>query len=306
MKKILLLIGGLFILLLVAAYFFIPGTLTVSETLRVNCVSEAAFRSLSNQPKWSPFGEPGSNSNDSSAISYTITKKANNSFEIQVTQDSKTHTSQMNFISLMNDSSMIIWQCKVQTSRNPFKRLSDYVNVLSLKKSMDNITAGLQLHLSNIEDVYGFAFKETSTTDTLYISTKSLSARYPGNEIIYSLVNKLKKFCTEEGCSVTNSPMLNISKSGPDQYQVMIALPVNKVMQPKDSVFPGRMVPGKFISAEVRGGFNTVEYALSQAQFYFQDYKRSSMAIPFQYLITDRQKETDSTKWITKIYVPVY
>jgi len=35
------------------------------------------------------------------------------------------------------------------------------------------------------------------------------------------------------------------------------------------------------------------------------DYQRAIIAIPFQMLITDRTKETDSTKWITRLYYPV-
>jgi hypothetical protein len=41
-------------------------------------------------------------------------------------------------------------------------------------------------------------------------------------------------------------------------------------------------------------------------QQYFADYKRVAMAIPFEYLVTDRETETDTTKWVTRIYAPVY
>jgi hypothetical protein len=40
-------------------------------------------------------------------------------------------------------------------------------------------------------------------------------------------------------------------------------------------------------------------------QKYKDDYQRVSPAIPFYSLITDRLKEPDSSKWITKIYFPV-
>jgi len=55
----------------------------------------------------------------------------------------------------------------------------------------------------------------------------------------------------------------------------------------------------------VRGGQGTVENALEQMQLYFDDYDKTSMAITFQYLVTDRIKESDTTKWITEIYAPV-
>jgi hypothetical protein len=37
-----------------------------------------------------------------------------------------------------------------------------------------------------------------------------------------------------------------------------------------------------------------------------QDYGKSVVAIPFQYLVTDRLAEKDSSKWVTKIYQPIY
>jgi len=39
---------------------------------------------------------------------------------------------------------------------------------------------------------------------------------------------------------------------------------------------------------------------------YFADHNRTSMAIPFSYLITNRSEQPDTLKWITKIYAPVF
>ncbi|MBS1565351.1 MAG: hypothetical protein JST39_13240, partial [Bacteroidetes bacterium] len=73
-----------------------------------------------------------------------------------------------------------------------------------------------------------------------------------------------------------------------------------------DNIFFRKMVPGAFMVTDVRGGDETVVYALSQMRLYFDDYKKTSMAIPFAALITDRQQEPDSSRWVTRIYAPVY
>jgi hypothetical protein len=57
---------------------------------------------------------------------------------------------------------------------------------------------------------------------------------------------------------------------------------------------------------EVRGGDYTVNQALEHLQEYMNDYQRATMAIPFQSWVTDRSAEKDTTKWVTKIYYPVY
>ena len=59
------------------------------------------------------------------------------------------------------------------------------------------------------------------------------------------------------------------------------------------------------MTGEVTGGQKEIEEAQKQMELYITDYQRSIIAIPFQMLITDRTREPDSSKWITRIYFPV-
>ena len=63
---------------------------------------------------------------------------------------------------------------------------------------------------------------------------------------------------------------------------------------------------GNILVAEVRGGVSTVKQAFRNLSNYVGDYGRQSPALPFESLVTDRLKETDTTKWVTKLYFPVY
>jgi len=65
------------------------------------------------------------------------------------------------------------------------------------------------------------------------------------------------------------------------------------------------MKGGNILTGEVTGGQEQIEQAQKQMELYISDYQRSIIAIPFQMLITDRTKEPDSTKWVTRIYYPV-
>jgi hypothetical protein len=62
---------------------------------------------------------------------------------------------------------------------------------------------------------------------------------------------------------------------------------------------------GNILITEVKGGQNEITNAYKQIQNYVSDYNRSAPAIPFESLVTDRRKEPDSSKWITRIYYPV-
>jgi len=58
-------------------------------------------------------------------------------------------------------------------------------------------------------------------------------------------------------------------------------------------------------AADVIGGSYTVEDALKQMKIYMNDYQKRAMALPFQSLVTDRSKQPDTLKWITRIYTPI-
>jgi hypothetical protein len=62
---------------------------------------------------------------------------------------------------------------------------------------------------------------------------------------------------------------------------------------------------GNILITEVKGGPASIKKAFNEMETYITDYRRTAPAIPFQSLITDRSKEPDTSKWVTKIYYPV-
>jgi hypothetical protein len=85
----------------------------------------------------------------------------------------------------------------------------------------------------------------------------------------------------------------------------MVAIPVGSRMMSEGDFLFSRLVPGKFLFTEVKGGPAAVDRALSGIKDYIRDYQRTVMAVPFQSLVTDRMQEPDSTRWVTRIYYPV-
>ncbi len=65
---------------------------------------------------------------------------------------------------------------------------------------------------------------------------------------------------------------------------------------------PGR---GNILVTKVKGGTSIAAVAFEQIKKYADDYERHAPAIPFYSLITNRLKEPDTAKWVTKIYFPV-
>ena len=87
----------------------------------------------------------------------------------------------------------------------------------------------------------------------------------------------------------------------------MVAIPTNKVLPDNGNIAFKILLADKdkTLTAEVQGGLQNIKKAYEELNMYMKDYNLSSRVIDWQSLITDRSKETDSTKWITKIYIPV-
>ncbi|HTL08044.1 MAG TPA: hypothetical protein VL307_07310 [Chitinophagaceae bacterium] len=314
MKKLLLFVVIVLLLALASLYYFIPANLVIVETAHVHCVADAGFRALSNEKSWAAWWpEKGSQGKPVDSVlfyslgkhQFGLSKKLHNNFEILISSEKDILPSEMNLFSIAQDSSLLKWQVTIHAGNNPFERISAYNRALDLKNQMHTVLAGIQTYLSSFRNVYGFQYRESSTKDTMLISTKTTLTHLPSTAETYALVEKLKTYCKGD-CKVTGPPMLNVTPMQDSNYRVMVALPVNRMMLPSQDVQPVKMVPGKFIVTEVVGGTGAVKKAHEQIQHYFQDYRRTAMAIPFEYLITDRRNELDSNKWVTAIFAPVY
>ena len=99
--------------------------------------------------------------------------------------------------------------------------------------------------------------------------------------------------------------MLHVKTLNDSTFETMVAIPVNKKLEGNGTISFSRFVPWKVLTAEVIGGNKTVEEALKQMKVLISDYQISSMAIPFESLVTDRSQQPDTSKWVTNIYTPV-
>jgi hypothetical protein len=100
--------------------------------------------------------------------------------------------------------------------------------------------------------------------------------------------------------------MLNVSTADSIHYLTRVGMPVDRIIPTSKEISLKRMpAGGNMLIVDVKGGTSTMNNALQQVQNFISDYHESAPAIPFFSLITDRRKETDTSKWLTKIYYPV-
>lgn len=120
------------------------------------------------------------------------------------------------------------------------------------------------------------------------------------------MIEKLKNYLHEKGAKAESFPMLNVQYIDTKNYVVQVALPVDKKIIEGSNISLKWMVKGSnVLTGEVIGGIKNIADSMKEFDKYISDYQRSVIAMPFQLLITDRLKEPDTTKWITRLYYPV-
>lgn len=310
MKPLVIILIALVASFFAAVYVFIPDTIQVTEIAKIRSNEKAANRSLINESKWKNWWPSyASNRSNRALFSYNnyyykVTNKYFEGVEMEITKDKRVYSSFLRILPLGSDSSLIDWRLIIKNSSNPFSRINKYMEAGRIKGNMKQLLRSLISYLQNSEKLYGIKIENERVKDTLLISTKMTTKDYPSIIRIYSSIDSLRTFINSIQAKETNYPMLHVRKTG-NGYETMVAIPVNRLLESNRQFVFKRMVPGNILVSEVNGGVFTVQEARREMNNYVEDNELTSPAIPFESLITDRLKEKDTSKWITKLYYPI-
>lgn len=312
MKRLIVTLLVIFVLLLVAVYVFIPNKISFTENLAVDANGNGISRKLQNEKTWQMlFPGKAAQQNSSSNFTfdhsvYSINTETSNPSFITISRKNVQAATSLYVISKNADTAQLIWTVNLPTSYNPIKRTQSYFASRKIRNDIGSILGQMQSFFSKQENVYGYSIKHTIVTDSLLVSTYSTVKGYPSVEFVYTLIDQLKKYIADKGAEETGFPMLNVSTNDSIEFLTRVAIPINKRLPSSGNIsFKEMLGQGNILVTEVKGGPTTVEEAYQQMGNYISDYHQSSPAIPFQSLITDRRKEPDTAKWLTKIYYPV-
>ena len=308
MKKVFIFILVICILIIGSLYLFIPNIIQISTSVAIKATRNGVYRTLADNDMITKCW-PGEIVKDSfyyNNFHYTINKNNLTVLPISI-KNTNTNLTTSLFLSPVDiDSTNLQWNAQMVSSYNPYNRFIAYLKARKLRNNMTTILQNFKRFCSDKTNIYGFEIKNELVVDSLLITTSSMSKGFPTNQFIYNLVDKLKNYVTLNKANQSGFPMLNIEKIDNQNYFVKVALPTDKMLESSGDFFQKRMLGrGNILVAEVKGGMSISMKAMEQILKYGDDYQRSSPAIPFYSLISDRLKETDSSKWITKIYYPV-
>lgn len=312
MKKIIIGLVLSFAFLVAAFYFFIPGKIKIKETITVKAALPAVSRMLTNYKTWTQWW-PGHTFLASGKIVFANNREqfnpqgnAFNVIDIDIYSGGDTIASRMELAFVNEDSMTIIWRAVKMTSSNPLKRIADYRNGRHTLKNINKLLEHIKSFFQKPENIYGFHIQKTKVVDSVLISTRRSFDHEPDVKDIDAMIQSLKKYISENNALEKNYPMLNVLMIDSSDYEAMTAIPVDRALPDTDKFATKLMLKGgNILEGQVQGGPYTIKSAVNQLETYRADHQYTSPAIPYQLLVTDRAKEADTTKWITKLYYPI-
>ena len=241
-----------------------------------------------------------------SDCNYNVMQPLANGADFSVENKELKLNTRLEALSLNPDSTLVTWKGGFIASNNPFKRINQYIQAINIRHNIQDVLDHLAEFASKPINVYGFNIERTSFNDTLLIASKQVITN-PDLNTIYSIINGLKSYIAiQKGAKETDFPMLHLKQLDSSHYNIMVAIAIDKAIPESGNYFIVRMphMDGKFVKADVRGGPATIDNAHKQIGAFMNDHLLTSPGIPFEILVTDRFKETDTSKWVTKVYHP--
>jgi hypothetical protein len=317
MKKLLLVLSVAMVVFCLAIYLFIPEKIPVSSVATMNTTDNGTQRFLIDETQWNKWwnyqdtsGNRNKQANSGTFVAnhtrFSIKEKLYRSLLVGIAYQQEHIDSKLTVIPLKLDSTAVEWQFSLNGGYNPFRRIKQYLIARSVKKDMDDVLRHLQNFLSKNENIYGITIQKETTKDTLYLTRKTFLQNEPGTADVYHLIKTITDYAATKKLQPVGSPIYNITLMQDQQYQLMAGVPINKDLPDANGYSTKHMVKGSFMTTDVIGGVTEVQKASHALKQYFSDYRKTSMAMNFTMLVTDRLFQPDSSKWVTKLYMPVY
>lgn len=308
MKKLLIVVFALIALVAVLG-LLLPSEQKIAHSVVVDCPVEAPTRLVSNSAKWSAWW-PGKQLNDTAYTSgqtlFQIQKVLLNGFQAHTQRGSLQGMLDFNFFLAANGGTQFNINGAYRLSSNPFKRVLEYVSLVDTKNTLQDFIQKIEANFSDVEKLYGFKIERKQLVHTAYISLKQPFDHQPSVPEIDSLVKEVKQYIASQQGREMDAPIMNIYRGETSPFEAMVAIATDRELPSTNRFLLKNMVRNGYVMvAEVKGGPQVIDSCKKELENYVLDYRKSSPAIPFQQMITDRAKEKDSSKWITKLFYPV-
>jgi uncharacterized protein YxeA len=308
MKKIFFIVLTI-IVIIVAAYILLPEKPIIAQDLSIDTSDVIVAKFLTTESgwdKWWPGTKTGDKQYNFKGTKISIDKMTNGSTYLKLQKDNLTFSGEISYFADAEGSFKFKWDAVDKNNTRFLSRITNYFKTRDAENQVAEILLNLKRFLEDERNAYGYRIYLNHAKDTVLLVSANTYPEYPSLQATYSTIKTLQRQAAGQGAKQTNFPMLNVTQTDVHEYQVNVALPINKKITPFQQTSINNIPKGgNLLVADVRGGQNTVNNALAQIKIYMKDHRLVSPAMPFQSLVTDRLAQKDTSKWITKIYYPI-
>lgn len=309
MKRIAFIVAFILIILLVFIYVFIPSTITSSKTASVKCIDKNILQLLGNKQGWSKWLPKESFTSDliqyedyqlkPGAATYT-------SVVFDALKDGDVIFNEIGFVKDSVTKTKISVISSVATGMNPFSRFRKWQAMKNYETVIDDLMQHLISFAEDKKNIYGVEITDGRIPDSLFISTRKTFDHHPTEAEVYQLIDQLGVYANAKNAKQVNQPMMHLERIDSNHFEIMVALPIDKVIDNEGNFSFKQMIKGNTLIAEVNGGRSTINNGLRALEQFKSDYQFTSPAISFESMITDRRAEPDTSKWVTRLYYPIF
>lgn len=314
LRKTLLISGIVILTFLVGIYLFIPSTIHIQRSIRFSSSDmnlTKYLRSSAGWGKWWPEENfvPKKEKNTEfcyQSFCYQVINMTNAGAEIQLIYNSTKSNTKLIYVPIGRDSIEVSWETRLQSGFSPVQRIMNYRKGLRITNNFNEILMRIKAFYDDEKLVYGLDIKGDIVRHKLLLTKEKTSVNYPDMNFVYDIITDLRKHIKSYDAREMASPMLSVYKPYKKDYVITVAIPIDKEIPLAQSTTISKMVDGRLLLTEVKGGPKTIENKLSSFHQYVKDKRLISPAMPYEMMITDRIGVSDTSQWITQIYYPVF
>jgi hypothetical protein len=303
MLKRIVLITVLIGVVILVIYLLLPSQKLDKRTSTLTCTQPTVDRLILDRTKWSAWWPGGKKDDDNfnyKDYHYRIDQVLVDGFEATVYNQNDSAKLLLQITPAGTDSSRFTWFTEIITSP-----LASMISTKPIVHNINSFIDDVNSFFNKDKHIYGLDISMQNVKDSSLISVKSEFDHYPTVEEVYQLIEPLEQYLKQKQGKATGAPMLNVYHEGPT-YFTMVAIPTQRDLPSEGKFQLKKMVLGNILKAEVKGGIATITKGEEELANYAKDHWKTSPAIPFQSLVTNRLQEKDTSKWVTALYYPVF
>lgn len=296
-------------------YLFIPAEYTFNESAHVEVTENEANRLLPKESTWNEISNTtrvGNNPTDTGigfmtdGAKFRFQGASYGTFSFNVNINETNVPGILQVIPKADSSIWLNFKISYSTGTSPVNRVRNYFKARELGSSSQKFLDATTQYLERVEEGSRKQIVRSTVMDTNFLSLQFVTEGYPATEEIYKRIDSLTKYIGAQGAKINGAPMLHVRPMDSLRYLSMVALPVNTPVETAGKFSRKKMIRGNILVYEFKGGSNSTREAFSKVEQYVQDHRLKSPAIPYVSLITNRTAEPDSSKWVSRIYYPIY